>query len=65
MFPVNYREALTAVVGAGMITGVDSKGTFNGNGLMTRGQAAVVMCRMFEVIKNRRIRYTRRAYCAR
>ena len=49
--PSNYREALTAVVGAGMITGVDSKGTFNGNGLMTRGQAAVVMCRMFEVIK--------------
>lgn len=49
--PSNYREALTAVVGTGMITGVDSKGTFNGNGLMTRGQAAVVMCRMSEVIK--------------
>lgn len=49
--PSNYRDALTAVVGAGMITGVDGKGTFNGNGLMTRGQAAVVMCRMFEVIK--------------
>ena len=47
--PSNYREALTAVVGAGMITGVDSNGTFNGNGLMTRGQAAVVLCRMYDV----------------
>lgn len=48
--PENYREALTAAVGTGLITGVDSKGTFNGNGLMSRGQAAVVMCRMAEVM---------------
>lgn len=49
--PSNYQEALAAIVGAGMITGVDSTGTFNGNGLMTRGQAAVVMCRMAEVVE--------------
>jgi len=49
--PSNYQDALMAVVSASIITGVDSNGTFNGNGLMTRGQAAVVMCRMFEVIK--------------
>lgn len=48
--PSNYRDALMAVVSAGMITGVDDKGTFNGNGLMTRAQAAVVMCRMAEVM---------------
>ena len=47
--PSNYREALMAVVSAGIITGVDSKGTFNGNGYMTRGQAAVVLCRMYDV----------------
>lgn len=38
-----------AVVSADIITGVDSKGTFNGNGYMTRGQAAVVLCRMYDV----------------
>lgn len=49
--PSNYRDALTTVVAAGIITGVDSNGTFNGNGYMTRGQAAVVMCRMAEVME--------------
>ena len=47
--PSNYQEALMAVVSANIITGVDSKGTFNGNGYMTRGQAAVVLCRMYDV----------------
>ena len=47
--PSNYQEALMAVVSADIITGVDSKGTFNGNGYMTRGQAAVVLCRMYDV----------------
>ena len=48
--PSSYREALTAVVGTGLITGVDDRGTFNGNGYMTRGQAAIVMCRMAELL---------------
>ena len=48
--PSNYREALTGVVGTGLITGVDDRGTFNGNGYMTRGQAAIVMCRMAELL---------------
>ena len=47
--PSNYQDALMAVVSASIITGVDSNGTFNGNGLMTRGQAAVVLCRMYDV----------------
>ena len=46
--PSNYQDALMAVVSASIITGVDSNGTFNGNGLMTRGQAAVVLCRMYD-----------------
>lgn len=49
--PSNYRDALTAVVAAGMISGVDSKGTFSGNSQMTRGQAAVVMCRTADIVK--------------
>lgn len=48
--PANYREAVTAIVGAGIITGVDGKGTFNGNGVMTRAQAATVMCRFIDVL---------------
>lgn len=48
--PANYREAVTAIVGAGIITGVDGKGTFNGNGVMTRAQAATVMCRFIDVM---------------
>lgn len=48
--PDNYRDAATAIVGAGIITGVDGKGTFNGNGVMTRSQAATVMCRFINVL---------------
>lgn len=48
--PNNYREAVTAVAGAGIITGVDGKGTFNGNGVMTRSQAATVMCRFIDIM---------------
>lgn len=48
--PANYREAVTAIVGSGIITGVDGKGTFNGNGVMTRAQAATVMCRFIDVL---------------
>lgn len=47
--PSNYQEALMAVVSADIIAGVDDKGSFNGNGYMTRGQAAVVLCRMYDV----------------
>lgn len=48
--PANYQEAVTAIVGSGIITGVDGKGTFNGNGVMTRAQAATVMCRFIDVL---------------
>lgn len=48
--PDNYREAVTAIVGSGIITGMDGKGTFNGNGVLTRAQAATVMCRFIDVL---------------
>lgn len=48
--PDNYRDAATAIVGAGIITGVDGKGTFNGSGVMTRSQAATVMCRFIDIM---------------
>lgn len=48
--PDNYREAVTAIAGSGIINGVDGKGTFNGNGVMTRAQAAAVMCRFIDVL---------------
>lgn len=48
--PDNYQEAVTAIVGSGIITGVDGNGTFNGNGVMTRAQAATVMCRFIDVL---------------
>lgn len=47
--PDNYKDALMAVVSAGIISGVDDKGTFNGSALMNRGQAAAVLCRMYDV----------------
>lgn len=47
--PDNYKDALMAVVSAGIISGVDDKGTFNGSALMNRGQAAAVLCRMYYV----------------
>ena len=45
-----YREAVAGVVTAGIIGGIDDKGTFDGFSFMTRGQAAVVMCRLDEVV---------------
>ena len=45
-----YKDAVTGVFAAGIIGGVDANGTFNGNGVMTRAQAAAVMCRMDEVV---------------
>lgn len=47
--PDNYKDALMAVVSAGIISGVDDQGTFNGSALMNRGQAAAVLCRMYDV----------------
>lgn len=45
-----YKDAVTGVFAAGLIGGVDANGTFNGDGVMTRAQAATVMCRLAELI---------------
>ncbi len=46
--PAGYQQAVAACYAAGLLSGVDSNGTFNGNSVMTRAQAAVVMCRLCE-----------------
>ena len=47
--PATYRDAVSVCYNMGMLSGVDSKGTFNGTGNMDRAQAAVVMSRLLEV----------------
>lgn len=47
--PSTYRDAVSVCYNMGMLSGVDSKGTFNGTGNMDRAQAAVVMSRLLEV----------------
>ena len=49
--PANYRAAVNYCYSAGFITGVDSKGTFGGSNSMTRGSAAVVLCRLFDAVQ--------------
>lgn len=47
--PSTYRDAVSVCYNMGMLSGVDSKGTFNGTGVMDRAQAAVVMDRLLDV----------------
>lgn len=47
--PSTYQNAVSVCYNMGMLSGVDSKGTFNGTGVMDRAQAAVVMSRLLEV----------------
>ena len=47
--PANYKDAVSVCYNMGMLSGVDSKGTFSGTTMMTRAQAAVVMSRLLEV----------------
>lgn len=47
--PSTYQDAVSVCYNMGMLSGVDSKGTFSGTTVMTRAQAAVVMGRLIEV----------------
>ena len=47
--PSTYRDAVSVCYNMGMLSGIDSKGTSNGTGVMDRAQAAVVMDRLLEV----------------
>jgi Uncharacterized protein with SCP/PR1 domains len=46
--PAQYRSAVSYCYNAGFITGVDGFGTFDGSASMTRGAAAVVLCRLLD-----------------
>lgn len=46
-----YREGVRLAYSLGFIGGVDSKGTFNPNGTLTRAQAATVVYRLLEKIE--------------
>lgn len=48
--PEKYGQAVMGAVSAGIISGVDDQGTFDGNNLMTRGQAAVVMTQVNGIV---------------
>ena len=48
--PANYQSAVMAANAAGVISSMDSQGTFGGTSPMTRAQAAVVMTRINEVV---------------
>lgn len=47
--PSGYQNAVSVCYNMGMLSGIDSKGTFGGNGNMDRAQAAVVMSRLIDV----------------
>ena len=49
--PSQYRDAVTNVYALGIITGY-ADGSFNGDGIMNRGQAAVVIYRMMQYTGN-------------
>ena len=49
--PDQYRPAVAAAKAAGLISGIDGNGTFGGDGDMTRAQAAVVLCKLDELVQ--------------
>jgi len=48
--PSIYKTAVETVFQMGLISGVDTKGTFSGSSYMNRAQAAVVYCRLAEKV---------------
>ena len=48
--PGQYQSALIRVNVTGVISGIDDQGTFGGTGYVTRGQAAVVLSNIHEII---------------
>ena len=49
--PDKYRPAVAAAKAAGLISGIDSNGTFGGDGNMTRAQACVDLTKLEEAIQ--------------
>lgn len=48
--PAAYQEPVAFCYAAGFINGIDSAGTFSGSSAMTRAQASVVLCRLFDTV---------------
>ena len=60
--PAKYQTAVVMAYAGGFLTGMDDKGTFKGDEVMTRGQAAVVLCAMLDAAKEQSSpTYTNRA----
>jgi len=49
-----YRDAVAALFGLGILTGVDELGTFDGDTVVTRAQGTAVCCRISDYIYSRR-----------
>ena len=47
--PSGYQEAVSACYSLGTLSGTDDRGTFSGDSVMTRAQAAVVMDRLLDI----------------
>lgn len=52
--PDEYKDGVAIGRGMGLLLGVDAQGTFNGQGTMTRAQAAAVMERLTAVVNAQR-----------
>lgn len=50
--PDSYKTPVAVAKTYGLINGVDEAGTFSGSGTMNRAQAAVVLCKLDELIQN-------------
>lgn len=48
--PAQHQQAVATVYALGILKGVNSAGDYNGNGTVKRAVAAVIYCRMWEVI---------------
>ena len=47
--PERYRESAAFCFCHGLLAGVDSRGTFDGGGTVTRAQAAAILCRLLDL----------------
>ena len=48
LIPAQYRESVTFCFRCGLLEGMDSLGSFNGEDTVTRAQAAAVLCRVLD-----------------
>ncbi len=46
MIPESYRDAVSLTMASGLLQGVDSKGTFDGESTLTRAQMVIIYCRV-------------------